>query len=133
MRTLRKHRNWLMIVIAILALPFCIYFVRTDYSAIRPDVFAKIYGRNISLTEARRDARLFELARNLQLIDFLQGMTVGVRDRNQLYSEFTVNLNILRHESERLGVQPTRQEIVDAVRNFEAFRGPSGFDSSKYR
>ena len=131
-KVLRKHRNWLMIVIAILALPFCIYFVRTDPSMIHSDQFAKIYGRSISMTEARRYARLFEMARNLGMIDFLQGMTMGVRDPNEIYTEFAVNLNVLRHESQRLGVQPTRAEIVDAVRIFDAVRGPSGFDHAKY-
>src|SRR5258706_288450 len=39
-KILRKHRNWLMIVIAILALPFCIYFVKSDPGLIRSDAFA---------------------------------------------------------------------------------------------
>jgi peptidyl-prolyl cis-trans isomerase D len=39
---------------------------------------------------------------------------------------------VLRHESQQLGIRPTRDEIVDAVRNLEAFRGPSGFDHVKY-
>ena len=131
-KVLRKHRNWLMIVIAILALPFCIYFVRTDYSAIRPDVVAKIYGRSISNNEMRRDARLFELARNIGLGDFLEGMTLGISDPNRVYPEFMVNLNVLHHEAERLGINPTRSEVVDAVRNFQPFRGTNGFDHAKY-
>src|SRR5712692_1425365 len=95
-KILRKHRNWLMIVIAILALPFCIYFVKTDYSAIRPDQFAQIYGRTVSSIEAQRDKRLFELARDLGMIDFLQDMVGGTtrRDasRSEVYAQFTVNL-----------------------------------------
>ena len=63
-KVLRKHRQWLMIVIVILALPFCIYFVKTDYSRFAGSV-AQIYGRSVSSIEARRDARLFDLARNL--------------------------------------------------------------------
>src|SRR2546430_10164093 len=64
-KILRKHRNWLMIVIAILALPFCIYFVKSDPGLIRSDSFAQMYGRKVTVTEAQRDARL------LQLADFL--------------------------------------------------------------
>ncbi len=135
-RILRKHRNWLMIVIAVLALPFCIYFVKTDYSAIRPDQLGQIYGRSISSIEARRDTRLFELARDLGMIDFLQDMVGGTtrRDagREEIYAQFTVNLIVLQHEAERLGIQPAQSEIVDLVRNLAAFRGASGFDPKKY-
>src|SRR6266478_4192355 len=129
---LRKHRHWLMIVIAILALPFCIYFVKTDYSAIRPDDFARIYGRNISLVEARRDARLFDLARALGMSSFRQDLSAGAQSEAEAYVPFILNLVILRHEAARLGIQPTASEIADVVRNLEAFRGSSGFDLQKY-
>ena len=129
---LRKHRHWLMIVIAILALPFCIYFVKTDYSAIRPDDFARIYNRTISLVEARRDARLLDLARALGMSSFGQDLSAGAKSEAEAYVPFILNLIILRHEAARLGIRPTSSEIADVVRNLEAFRGPSGFDLQKY-
>ena len=43
-KILRKHRNWLMIVIAVLTIPFCLYFVKSDWSSIRPDTFVQMYG-----------------------------------------------------------------------------------------
>jgi peptidyl-prolyl cis-trans isomerase D len=129
---LRKHRQWLMIVIAILALPFCIYFVKTDYSAIRPDDFGRIYNRNISLVEARRDARLLDLARALGMLSFGRDLSAGAKNEAEAYVPFILNLIILRHEAARLGVRPMSSEIADVVRNLEAFRGPSGFDLQKY-
>ena len=63
MKLLRKHRDWLMIVIAILAIPFVFYFVqRPDYGAIGRDHFARIYDRNVSALEAQQLARLLSLA-----------------------------------------------------------------------
>ena len=131
---LRKHRHWLMIVIAILALPFCIYFVKTDYSAIRPDQFARIYNRDITLVEAKRDARLLDLARALEMPGLVQDLTASANKNNQgqVYAQFILNLQILRHEAARLGIRPTQSEIVDVVRNLKAFRGGSGFDLNKY-
>jgi len=131
---LRKHRHWLMIVIAILALPFCIYFVKTDYSAIRPDRFARIYNRDITLVEAKRDARLLDLARALEMPSLGQDLAAGANknDQGQVYAQFILNLQILRHEAARLGIRPTQSEIVDVVRNLKAFRGGSGFDLNKY-
>jgi parvulin-like peptidyl-prolyl cis-trans isomerase-like protein/SurA-like protein len=129
---LRKHRQWLMIVIVILALPFCIYFVKTDYSAIRPDDFGRIYNRKISLVEARRDARLFDLAQALGMSSFRQDLSAGAKSEADAYVPFILNLVILRHEAARLGIWPTAPEIADVVRKLEAFRGPSGFDLQKY-
>ena len=66
MKLLRKHRHWLMIVIAILAIPFVFYFVqRPDYGAMRSDHFARIYDRNVSTLEAQQTVRLFSLAQAL--------------------------------------------------------------------
>src|SRR5207245_5865607 len=123
---LRKHRHWLMIVIAILALPFCIYFVKTDYSAIRPDDFARIYNRTISLVEARRDARLFDLAQALGMSSFRQDLSAGAKSEAEAYVPFILNLVILRHEAARLGMRPTSSEIAGVVRNLEAVRGVAG-------
>src|SRR6266404_1384539 len=134
MTFLRKHRTWLMIVIAILSVPFIFYFVKTDYSAIRPDQFARIYNRDISMVEARRDARLLGLARALEMPGLGEDLAASANknDQSQVYAQFILNLLILRHEAARLGIRPTQSEIVDVVRNLKAFRGGSGFDLNKY-
>ena len=44
---LRKHHRWLMIVIAILAVPFVFYFNKTDLGALaRPTSAASTIGRS---------------------------------------------------------------------------------------
>jgi len=130
-KILRKHRNWLMIVIAILALPFCLYFVKSDTSLIRSDEFARLYGRKVTVAEARWDARLFQLSRVLGL-DELHGLAPGAGSDDQKIPLFVINLLVLRHEAERLGISPSKDEVVEAVRNFPALQGPSGFDAAKY-
>lgn len=131
-RTINKHQRWLMIVIGILAIPFIFYFNKTDLGAQRSDRFARMYDRDVTLVEARRDARLCDLARQLGMLNFVQDLTIGAQTRDSLYEQFTLNLIILRHESARLGIRPGKPEIVDVVRNLRAFKGPSGFDAKKY-
>ncbi len=132
-KILRKHRNWLMIVIAILALPFCIYFVKSDPGAIRSDEYARMYGRKISLTEARRDARLFSLAQFLGISDLTDGLAPGsTANEDQRVGGFIINLTVLRHEAGQLGIEPAESEIVDTIKNFPGFRGALGFDPAKY-
>ena len=134
MRLLRKHRQWLMTVIAILALPFCLYFVKTDYSQLsRSDEFAKVYNRKITMVEAQRNARLYGIAEMLGMDSLAQGLAGGGSDKNKAAMYFVLNLSILQHETAQLGIQPTQSELTDFVRNLRAFRGASGFDSNKYR
>src|SRR5205814_6803593 len=129
MKLLRKHRHWLMIVIAILAIPFVFYFVqRPDYGAIRSDQFARVYDRNVSMIEAQQTVRLFNLAQALGMSDFVQSLTVGAgqnqnQNQNQVYAQFVLNLLVLRHEAARLGIRPGAPEIADRVRDLPAFRG----------
>jgi hypothetical protein len=134
MKLLRKHRDWLMIVIAILAIPFIFYFVqRPDYGAMRSDRFARMYDRNVSMLEAQQTVRLLTLAQALGMSDFVQTLTAGAgQDPNQVAVQFIVNLLVLRHEAARLGIRPGYAEIAEVVRTLPAFQGDSGFDMQKF-
>jgi peptidyl-prolyl cis-trans isomerase D len=133
MKLLRKHRHWLMIVIAILAIPFIFYFVqRPDYGAMRSDQFVRVYDRNVSMLEAQQTVRLLNLAQALGMSDFVQTLTAGATEQNQIYVQFILNLLILRHESARLGIRPTSSEVADVVRRLPAFQSGSGFDMKKF-
>jgi peptidyl-prolyl cis-trans isomerase D len=133
MKLLRKHRHWLMIVIAILAIPFVFYFVQQpDYGAMRSDRFARIYDRNVSMLEAQQMVRLFNLAQALGMSDFVQNLTPGVQDPNQVYVQFILNLLVLRHEAARLGIRPGSSEVAAVVRALPVFQGESGFDLHKF-
>ncbi|HTL79864.1 MAG TPA: peptidylprolyl isomerase [Candidatus Babeliales bacterium] len=133
MKLLRRHRDWLMIVIAILAIPFVFYFVqRPDYGAISRDQFARIYDRNVSMLEAQQSVRLLNLAQSLGMSDFVGTMTAGSGvNQNQGAVQFIVNLLVLRHEADRLGLRPSATEVAEVVRKLPAFQGESGFDINK--
>src|SRR5213596_1866151 len=134
MKLLRRHKDWLMIVIAILAIPFVFYFVqRPDYGAMRSDRFAHMYDRNVSMLEAQQIARLLTLAQAIGMSDFVQTLTAGAGlNQNQVAVQFIINLLVLRHEAERLGLRPSAAEIADVVRKLPAFQNESGFDINKF-
>ena len=123
-----------MIVIAILAIPFIFYFVKTpDYGAMRADKFARIYDRDVSMLEAQQMVRLLTLAQALGMSDFVQTLTAGAgMNPNQTAVQFVVNLVVLRHEAARLGIRPGPAEIANVVRTLPAFQGDSGFDMKKF-
>ena len=130
---LRKNSRWLWFVIAILAIPFVFYFVqRPDYASMRSNIFGKLYGRPVSNIEIERGARMFDLARDLGMINFLQDLVGSARTEPEAKEQFALNILILRHESNTLGVRPIPAEVASAVSNLRAFRGASGFDINKY-
>src|SRR5438552_2304889 len=134
MKALRRHKDWLMIVIAILAVPFVFSFVqRPEYGAIRSDQFARVYDRNISMLEAQQIARLLSLAQAIGMSEFVQTLAGGATpNQNQGAVQFIINLLVLRHEAQRLGLRPDSSEIADVVRKLPGFQGESGFDMNKF-
>src|SRR6266576_119467 len=86
--------------------------------------------------------RLFQLARNLGMSEFLtellgqwhpQHAKTQSEAEREAGQEFAIDLMILRHEAEALGIRPTTAEIAAVVTNIRAFRGDAGsFDLKKY-
>ena len=132
MKALRRHKDWLMIVIAILTIPFIFYFVKTpDYGAMGRGDVAEIYGRKLTQLEIDRNARLGNLARLLGMSEFWSTLSLN-QPGNAGYSEFAIKLIVLRHEAERLGLRPDASEVADVVRKLPAFQSESGFDMNKF-
>jgi len=129
---LRKNQKALWIVIAFLCVPFVFYFSNSNIGAIGNDRFGTIYGRSVPVLEFQRNARLFNLARDLGMFTFLQDMVAGADSQEEAYSDFTWNRLILRHEADRLGIKAPPQEVVKVVKGLRAFQGQNGFDIARY-
>jgi hypothetical protein len=128
---LRKHHRWLMIVIAILAIPFVFYFNKTDLGAARSTDLGRIYDRPVTQVEFLRNVRLLRLANSLGLT-LGQELAMAASSGAQMYSEFTWNRLILQHEAQDLGLRPSSKEITEFVKTLRPFLGPGGFELNKY-
>src|SRR5439155_25779598 len=65
--------------------------------------------------------------------EFVRTLTAGAGlNQNRVAVQFIVNLLVLRHEAERLGLRPSATEIADVVRKLPAFHSESGFDINKF-
>jgi parvulin-like peptidyl-prolyl isomerase len=129
---LRKNSRWLWFVIALLAIPFVFYFNKTDFAATRSSTYGKLYGRTVSNIEMDRGQRMFDLARDLGMINFLQDLVGSARTEREAKEQFALNLLILHHEAAGLGLRPSSAEAASAVSNLRAFHGNGGFDINKY-
>ncbi|MEP6821213.1 MAG: peptidyl-prolyl cis-trans isomerase [Chthoniobacterales bacterium] len=129
---LRKNQKGLWIVIGLLCIPFVFYFSKSDIAKIQKDDFGHFYGHTVTRIEFQRGLRLFNLARDLGMYSFLQGMIAGAQSENAAQTDFVWNHLILHHEAERLGLAPSASEIAPTVKKFMAFQGDKGFDINKY-
>ncbi|MEP6808773.1 MAG: peptidylprolyl isomerase [Chthoniobacterales bacterium] len=129
---LRKNQKGLWIVIALLCIPFVFYFSNSNVGAIDHADLGNFHGRAVSRVDFQRGAHLFDLARDLGMITFLQGMIAGARSENDARMDFTWNHLILHYEAERLGIVPAAGDVADVVRTLAPFQGDKGFDLEKY-
>ena len=112
---MRKHHKWLMIVIAILAIPFIFYFNKSDLSASRQDDLGRIYNRPVTTVEFQRSVRLLTLAQMLGLSQLVQDLMMRPMSENDAYVNFAFNRLVLAHEAEALGIRPNSAEVVAPV------------------
>jgi hypothetical protein len=129
---MRKHHKWLMIVIAILALPFIFYFNKTDFTVNRQSDLGRIYDRPVTSVEFQRSVRLFTLAQMLGLSQLVQDLIMRPMTETDMYVNFAFNRLVLDHEAEALGIRPTTGEIDAFVKTLPAFQGAGGFDRNKF-
>jgi hypothetical protein len=129
---MRKHHKWLMIVIAILAIPFIFYFNKTDFTVNRQNDLGRIYDRPITNVEFQRSVRLFTLAQMLGLYPMLQDLMMRPMSESDQYVNFAFNRLVMNHEAEALGIRPSSPEVVAFVKTLQPFQTNGGFDPSKY-
>lgn len=129
---MRKHHKWLMIVIAILAIPFIFYFNKSDLSVNRQTDLGRIYERPVTNVEFQRSVRLFTLAQMLGLSQLVQDLIMRPMTESDMYVNFAFNRLVVGHEAEALGIRPTTSEIDAFVKTLPAFQGTAGFDRSKF-
>jgi hypothetical protein len=129
---MRKHHKWLMIVIAILAIPFVFYFNKTDFTVNRQNDLGRIYDRPVTTVEFQRSVRLLTLAQMLGLSQLVQDLMMRPMSETDAYVNFAFNRLVLDHEAQALGIRPNSAEVVTFVKTLPPFQGTGGFDLNKY-
>ena len=129
---MRKHHKWLMIVIAILAIPFVFYFNKSDLSVSRQTDVGRIYDGPVTGVEFQRSVRLLTLAQMLGLSQLVQDLMMRPMSETDAYVNFAFNRIVLDHEAPVLGIRPNSAEVVAFVKTLAPFQGSNGFDLNKY-
>ena len=132
---MRKYQQTLMILVTfVVIIAFTWLYNNTSFEHVGADRVGSVYGRMVSQTDYLREARKFEISQMLGLYEYLGNLaSVGnQRSRNDAEDNFIWNSFVLQHEAQALGIQPTEQEIIEAVQKIPALQTNGQYDSSKY-
>ena len=128
---MRTHQRKLMLVITIIVIISFAFL----YSVYDPkhfggsDSYVRIYDRNISRSDFEHNARKFNLALALGLTDYASALSGG---SDQGMADFAVNSIIIEQEGRKLGIKPTDDDILNAIKAMPTFQTGGQFDSTKY-
>ena len=127
---LRRFQQPLMIIVTVLVIiSFVWLYNNTQFDKMGADKVGAIHGREVTLAQAQRIGRKFELAQILQLEDLLRSLAIRQQDAKE---NFIWNSLVLRHEADRLGIAPSNDEVVSAIQAMPVFHTNGAYDSAKY-
>ncbi len=130
---IRKNQQFLMTVVVVLTIVSFIWlYNRTNLTQVGNNDVVKIYGRVIQRAEIDRQARGYQLSLALGLTDFIRDLGgLGASEEVSL-SNYILNLFIVQHQSEELGIRPTDDAVANAIKSLPALQTDGGFDPAKY-
>ena len=127
---MRSNQRWLWIIVsAVVSISFISFYSdRTHSDAVGTDHVGKIYGRTLTATELQRTERQMRIAAELGLTHLTQREIFEGGD----LTEAALNNLVIQHEAEKLNINPTDDEVLDAEMKMAAFQGANGeFDPNK--
>ena len=131
--TLRKHQRWLMTVIAVLTvIAFAWLYNTTDLERVGTNIVARVYGRDVMQVDVERALRNYQLALSLGQFDLVRDLSGQARSEQEGAENFIWNLMVLQHESSRLGIEPSRELIVNRIKSLPVFQTEGQFDPVVY-
>jgi len=129
----RRYQQPLMIGFTILTIiTFANFYTRTDsLDKSRSGRVAEIYGHNVTLAQAQRAGRKGDLSQQLGMNELYESLA-ATTERRDARENFIWNDLVLKHECELLGLEPTDDEIVDAIKAMQIFQNNGEYSPGKY-
>ena len=120
------QKGTLSVVTIIIVIAFA--FLYSDFDFVqgavgRQDCVVKVYDRCYRQKEVMKLANHFDVAYRLGMYDFAITL-FGENRRDDDRTDFVMSLVILRKEAEKLGIEPTTEEIKEAIPNLPVFQQP---------
>jgi len=119
----------MIFVTVLIIIAFTWLYNNTQMDKIGTGHVATIYGREVTFAQTQRVGRKFDLCQDLGLMDLLRSLAIRQQDAKE---NFIWNSLVLKHESGKLAIDPTADEVVAAIQAMPVFQTNGAYDSSKY-
>lgn len=120
------QKGVLIAVTVIIVISFAVLYSDYDFvqgSLGRQDCYVSAYDRCYRLKEFQKLSSYFDVAAGLGMYDFAS-VLFGERRMDRDTTDFVLSLIILRKEAERLGIEPSAQEIKDSIPKLPLMQQP---------
>jgi peptidyl-prolyl cis-trans isomerase D len=130
---IRTHNRKLMLIVAVLTIiAFAVLYNTSQIDQLGKERVAQIYDRTLTQADLRKEVRAYQVALALGLTNLVR--TLGdPTGGDAAVDSFVFNVMVVRHETERLGLAPSEQQVKDAIEKMETFQTNGQFDFTKYQ
>jgi len=130
---LRQNQRILMLVVAVLTIiAFVWLYNPTELNKIGANHIASIYDKKLSQADIDKEVRNYSLAIALGQYSLLSELGGTAANEQQALEEFVWNIQVMQHQAKQLGVEPTSNQITDAIKTLPVFQTSGQFDYQKY-
>ncbi len=120
------QKGTLIVVTVLVVIAFAFLYSDFDFvrgSVGRQDCVVKVYNRCYRQKEAQKLSSSYDVAFRLGMYDFAT-VLFGENRRDQDRTDFIMSLVILRKEAEKMGIEPSPEEIKAAITKLPIFQQP---------
>jgi peptidyl-prolyl cis-trans isomerase D len=130
---IRKNQQFLMTLVVILTIVSFIWlYNRTNLDKVGTNDVLSINGRVVQKAEIDGIVRGYRLAFNLSLTDFISELGGMEASEETSLNNYIINLLVAQHQAEVLGVRPTDEAVLEAIKSLPPLQTDGAFDPIKY-
>jgi len=132
-QTFRKNQRVLMLVVAILTIiAFVFLYNTTQLDELATIENPTIYGKALTPVAIDRQVKNYQLTMALGQYELLEKLGGTAQDQDRALTEFVWNLLVLQHQSRKLGIEPTDDQVAERIKKIPTFQVADQFDPLKY-
>lgn len=130
---LRKNQRGLMLIVAVMTIvAFIFLYNTTQLDELAAVENPTIYGKALSPVAIDRQVKNYQLTMALGQYELLEKLGGTSQDQNRALTEFIWNLLVLQHQSRKLGIEPTDDQVAGRIKEIPIFQVDGQFDPLKY-
>lgn len=130
---MRRYRQQLMLVVTVCTVISFVWFYNGTRDSRRGEgKVGTIYEQPVFLTDYQHGLRRMQMCQELGMFELVGGLAGNARTMEDAQPNFVFGTYVLRHESQALGLNPTTEEIVEAMKAMPVFQTNGAFDKAKY-